>query len=265
MSIQALKQEYEALQRQLQASNYNVQQCTAALTKLRINLVKAGAFKTGAQASDVELLTLARDVLETGAYLSLRAKDVAAFERYIAQLNTFYTDYSKLLPPSKNMYHLIGLNLLRFLSQNKLSEFHTALEVIDPDELHKNPHIKQAVDLEQYLMEGSYNKVWNTRSSISGEEFALFHDILIATIRNEIAGCSEKAYDALPLQDAATLLFFKSLEELLNFANERGWEINPAEQKIFFNATNTTENAGIPQDKIIRQTLTYARELERIV
>lgn len=34
------------------------------------------------------------DVLEMGAYYSVRVKDIAAFERYISQLNTFYYDYA---------------------------------------------------------------------------------------------------------------------------------------------------------------------------
>lgn len=45
------------------------------------------------------------------------------------------------------MYPLIGLNLLRLLSQNRLSDFHTALETIDLDQLQSNQFIKQAVDL----------------------------------------------------------------------------------------------------------------------
>jgi 26S proteasome regulatory subunit N12 len=82
--------------------------------------------------------------------------------------------------------------------------------------------------------------------------------------RNEIANCSEKAYEALPVQDAATLLFMKNMEEVLNFAQERNWKVNPAEQKIYF--TNTDDQVTeIPQEQIIKQTLTYARELERIV
>lgn len=55
--------------------------------------------------------------------------------------------YSAIIPPSQQMYPLIGLNLLRLLSQNKLSEFHTTLESIDSDELQNNQFIKQAVDL----------------------------------------------------------------------------------------------------------------------
>lgn len=111
-----------------------------------------------------------------------------------------------VLPPSPQMYPLIGLNLLRLLSQNRLSDFHTSLETIDPEQLQTNQYIKQAVDLgkrggvrhpgkekdsrhrllcgiEQFLMEGSYNKVWSTRSTVQGEEFMFFYDILINTIR----------------------------------------------------------------------------------
>jgi 26S proteasome regulatory subunit N12 len=45
------------------------------------------------------------------------------------------------------MYPLIGVNLLRLLSQNRLSDFHTALETIDSNQLQTNLFIKQAVDL----------------------------------------------------------------------------------------------------------------------
>lgn len=64
---------------------------------------------------------------------------------------TFYVNYRSVLPPSSQMYPLIGLNLLRLLSQNRLSDFHTALETIDLDQLQSNQFIKQAVDLGKRL------------------------------------------------------------------------------------------------------------------
>lgn len=60
---------------------------------------------------------------------------------------THWNTYRSALPPSSQMYPLIGLNLLRLLSQNRLSDFHTALETIDLDQLQTNQFIKQAVDL----------------------------------------------------------------------------------------------------------------------
>lgn len=50
------------------------------------------------------------------------------------------------------MYPLTGLNLLCLLSQNRLSDFHTSLETIDPDQLQSNQYIKQAVDLGKYII-----------------------------------------------------------------------------------------------------------------
>ncbi|CAG8494789.1 3736_t:CDS:2 [Diversispora eburnea] len=211
-----------------------------------------------------ELLT-ARNILEIGALWSVRVKDIPSFERYIAQLNTYYTDYSSILPQSQQMYPLTGLNLLRLLSQNRIAEFHTALENIEPELLLENPYIKHPVHLEQYLMEGSYNKVWNSREQVPAPDYLFFIDILMRTIRNEIASCSEKAYTSLPLADAATLLFFNNnIHEVLTFASERGWNVIPAEKKIYF-ATKDDEKVEIPHDNIIKQALNYARELEQIV
>lgn len=52
------------------------------------------------------------------------------------------------------------------------------------------------------------------------EEFKFFVDGLMVTIRHEIASCEEKAYDSLPLNDAATLLFFDNMHQVSSFANE---------------------------------------------
>src|SRR6266542_3130892 len=145
------------------------------------------------------------------------------------------------------MYPLMGLNLLRLLSQNRIAEFHTALENIEPEQLLENDYIKHPVHLKQYLMEGSYNKVWNSREKVPAPEYLFFIDILMETIRSaiiylhlyilipllftiiiiiyyynrsEISSCSEKAYDNLPLSDAATLLFYNNNHEISNFATE---------------------------------------------
>ncbi|KAI8584560.1 hypothetical protein K450DRAFT_216909 [Umbelopsis ramanniana AG] len=263
-SIQQISAQRDSLKAEINSAQPNLAKCAQMLTQLKIGLTEIGAYVPQGSQVDPQALVLARDILEMGAYYSVRVKDIDAFVRYISQLSTFYYDYASVLPPSEQMYPLTGLNLLRLLSQNRLSEFHTALEVIDPEQLHNNSYIKHAVDLEQFLMEGSYNKVWGSRSKVKGEEFLFFYNILIDTIRHEIANCSEKAYEALPVQDAATLLFMKNMEDVLNFAQERNWKVNPAEQKIYF--TNTDDEVTvIPQEQIIKQTLTYARELERIV
>lgn len=37
--------------------------------------------------------TLIGDILEIGAFWSVRSKDIPSFDRYFSQLQTFYTDY----------------------------------------------------------------------------------------------------------------------------------------------------------------------------
>lgn len=71
-----------------------------------------------------------RDVLEIGAFFSIETQRIDSFERYFSQLKVYYFDYKDMpgLPESANKYQLIGLNLLRLLSQNRLAEFHTVSE-----------------------------------------------------------------------------------------------------------------------------------------
>ncbi|KAB7494850.1 26S proteasome non-ATPase regulatory subunit 8, partial [Armadillidium nasatum] len=44
------------------------------------------------------------------------------------------------------------------LAQNKVGEFHTALEHLPPSIVSENVYIRHPVAMEQYLMEGAYNK-----------------------------------------------------------------------------------------------------------
>jgi len=114
------------------------------------------------------------------------------------------------------------------------------------------------------MLEGSYSKVWNAREKAPTEEYKFFVDSLMGTIRNEIASCEEAAYDSLPIKDAATLLFFSSQQDLIQFANKRGWEVDLTASTITF-ARKSEEKTEIPRQKIISASLAYARELEQIV
>jgi 26S proteasome regulatory subunit N12 len=58
---------------------------------LKIALTQAGLLVPNKEAKKEDLV-LARDVLEVGAFWSIRAKDVKSFDRYIDLLRVFYTD-----------------------------------------------------------------------------------------------------------------------------------------------------------------------------
>jgi len=214
-------------------------------------------------------LLLAREIIEYGSLMSVKRSDMASFERYIAQLRIFYYDYRNKLPPSKYQQIIIGLNLLRLLAKRNLDEFHTEIELLNDDEL-RSPYVLHPLLLEQYMMEGAYNKVLQAREDVPSEYYSFFMDILMDTIREEIAGCLEKAYQSLRVTDAQKLLGFFEERALLEYAKEHNWVINAIDGVSFVHFSSSENDKAYPKYdirslKVIRQTLHYARELERIV
>jgi 26S proteasome regulatory subunit N12 len=63
------------------------------------------------------------------------------------------------------------------------------LELFDPALISENIYIKHPVKIEQSLMEGSYSKVWNARQDVPAEEYLVFMDLLMQTIRFESVIC----------------------------------------------------------------------------
>ncbi|GLB33652.1 putative CSN8/PSMD8/EIF3K family protein [Lyophyllum shimeji] len=265
MAAHQLKSLYEDLQRSFNGGPSDLKRCGTLLAQLKMGLIETGLLPPRGE-HNLDDLVVARDILEIGAFWSIRTQDVPSFDRYFSQLQNFYTDYSSILPPSKREYPIRGLNLIRLLTQNRIADFHTTLESLPlpADAIADNPYLAHPVNLERWLMEGSYSKVWNAREEAPAEEYKFFVDSLMGTIRNEIASCEEAAYESLPLKDAATLLFFPKQSELLNFAQQRGWQVNPTAGTVTF-VKKGEEKIEIPKEKLIAANLAYARELEQIV
>ncbi|ORX72237.1 hypothetical protein DL89DRAFT_282346 [Linderina pennispora] len=263
LSAKELTALYESTRAAMDSPSPNLDTLRSQLSKLKVGLVQI-AMQNSEVATDTSYLLLKRSALELGAEFSVKVGDIPAFERYMAQLESYYFGDNLGLEESKVMYPLIGLNLLRMLSENLIADFHTTLERIDLNQILNNEFVAHPVKLEQALMEGSYKKVWQARAEVPTPEYLFFVDILMSTIRNEVASCTEKSYASLPLDDAKTVLFFSNMDELLTFAQERGWDVSPAEKKVTF--PSHVENMRVFQgESIMHQTLSYARELERIV
>ncbi|KAF7313679.1 PCI domain-containing protein [Mycena chlorophos] len=255
----SLQSQYSALKAAFAAQDLN--KTGKLLTQLKLGLIQAGLLLPQGDLNPSDLV-VAREILEIGAFWSIRSQDVPSFDRYFSQLQTFYTDYATLAR-SQNEYAIRGLHLIRLLTQNRIADFHTALESLPADAL-DSPFIAHPVNLERWLMEGSYAKVWSARAEAPAAEYGYFVDSLMGTIRNEIASCEEVAYESLPLKDAATLLFFSSQSELLRFAQQRGWIVDVSSGTIKFEKKGE-ESTDIPKEKLIAASLMYARELEQIV
>jgi len=191
--------------------------------------------------------------------------EIPAFERYVAQLKIFYSDCAAVLPASQRQYPILGLNLLRLLAQNRIAEFHTELELIPTELQHSNVYIKYPAQLEQHIMEGSYNKVLSAKQEgVFQKEGMYFMDMLVDTVREEIADCSEKAYATINASDLQGLLMFASPQELADFAEQRGWSIDGS-TVTFSKMEDEAPAQKLPSTQLIQDTLAYAKELERIV
>jgi len=206
--------------------------------------------------------------------MSIKAREISSFERHVAKAKTLYNDYSTIpsdgrlvsMPKSERQNLILGLNLLFLLSQNRMAEFHTELELI-PLEMHTTIFIKHPVRLEQYLMEGSFNKVVAAQREVPADSYHFFMDILIETVRDEIADCCERAYPQLFLKDAQSMLMCSSAAQLESYINardpERVWSMQSG--KVVFNSPEFDSSSQVPSEQLIVRTLEYAKELERIV
>ena len=136
-------------------------------------------------------------------------------------------------------------------------------------EIQNNVYIRHPVSLEQYLMEGSYNKIFLSKDNVPSKYYTFFIDILLDTIRKDIAGCIELAYDRISESEASRLLFFdaKMQSGLANYAQNRKWSLNSKHEYTFNHGKDRNELGAtkIPAQKIALQMLEYARQLEMIV
>ncbi|GKZ22121.1 regulatory particle non-ATPase [Aspergillus brasiliensis] len=233
-------------------------------------------------SAPAELVAQAREVLELGALASIRQTDAPTFTRYYQQLQPFYdlerdsTNAGHVDIRNSQRSKITGLYLLLLLSMGDSTSFHTVLEGLVEEaslkgkSVEDDPFIKYPVELERNLMEGSYDKVWRETNSerVPSEDFALFSNVLVGTIRSEIADCSEKAYPSLPISNAKNLLFLDSEGAVIEFAQQRGWVLRDG--RIFFPvepeaAARSEKDILVASGTIIENAIGYARELETIV
>eukprot|EP00164_Ancoracysta_twista_P001715 GFYU01002249.1.p1 GENE.GFYU01002249.1~~GFYU01002249.1.p1 ORF type:complete len:267 (-),score=100.14 GFYU01002249.1:225-1025(-) len=266
MAIDAqLMSKYKEL-KQLFDSNSDPQKCLALLNQLKIDLFAFLTPVATPTAAQKEEFTVARDVLEMATMLSVRTADMGGLERHFAQLKPFYYDFSTFLDASPRHWSILGLNLMRLLAQNLIAEFHTELELIPLDQF-ANPYIQFPVELEREIMEGSYHKLVKTTKSLPDPSYSTFMDTLLSTVRNDVAECSAAAYESLDKQSAQSLFMFSNEKDLAAFIADNGWEMKGS--RVYFNADMDVKDSGsklqIPSLNVIKETLSYAKELERIV
>lgn len=164
-----------------------LQNAPQLLSRAKLALLKLNALIPSSNTSP-DHLTAAREILEIGAFTSIRLRDTDAFTRYYQQLQPFYAIPSRRQQQT-NESKVTGLYLLLLLSTGDYAGFHTVLEGLETSEegkkqVEKDEFIRYPVRLEQALMEGSYDKVWGETKGerVPSEEFAIFSEVSLATV-----------------------------------------------------------------------------------
>ncbi|EMC95606.1 hypothetical protein BAUCODRAFT_576812 [Baudoinia panamericana UAMH 10762] len=253
-----------------------IQQAPQLLSRGKLALLHLKALVPSSQTSPQHLL-LGASILECGALISIRLKDTESFTRYYQQLQSFYSlpdDRFARHGRPKHQSQVTGLYLLLLLSLGDYGGFHTVLEGLEVSrgkaQVEKDVFIQYPIRLEQALMEGSYDKVWGETKGerVPSEEFGVFSEVLINTIRSEIASCSERAYPSLPIANAKNLLFLDSEGAVVQFAQSRGWVARDGriyfpqqEEELLAAEKDVMSSSGA----VIENTLGYAQKLETIV
>ena len=220
------------------------------------------------QTAPIESITLAANALELGVLLSVADDDLDAFARNISQLKPYYAVLSSSTnnnTTTERKCHVLGLNLMHLLVDNRLSEFHAELELLSEADA-GTPYVSFPITLERQLMVGSYDEVLNAKSTVPDPSYNFFMENLLETVRDSIADCVEVSYKSMKLDDAVTMMKFENGSELQEYVQEKreDWIVE-GERLMFQPPPIGSKAADIPSMKLMAQSLSYATELERIV
>jgi 26S proteasome regulatory subunit N12 len=202
---------------------------------------------------------VAAEALEIGILLAVEEGDLDAFARNVAQIKPMYA----ILKTTVRKCHILGLNLMNLLVENRLSEFHAELELLTDEEA-SNAFVSFPITLERRLMVGTYDEVLSVK--VPDASYQFFVDNLLQTVRDSIADCVEVSYKNMKINDAMTMMKFHSRQELLEYMDEcRDDWIVQGDTLCFQPPPSGSKASDIPSMQLIAQSLSYAMEMERIV
>uniref|UniRef100_A0A914XLB1 CSN8/PSMD8/EIF3K domain-containing protein n=1 Tax=Plectus sambesii TaxID=2011161 RepID=A0A914XLB1_9BILA len=129
-----------------------------------------------------------------------------------------------------------------------------------------NPYISMPVKLEQYLMEGAYNKVVLTEKNLPSPYYMVFVKTMLDTVRKEIAQCVEKSFKRIAGPEAARMLLFTTADEAFEYGIKRGWTLT-GDHFVFedANVNSSHQPKTVETDRLAKQNVYYAKQLEMIV
>jgi len=245
-------------------SKNDLKACDQLVNKIKSKVVAFPGLVPGSVSPSVKAeLTVAQEGLEYAVKVAAKMEDKDAFQRNFSMLQTFYSSAAEVgMPPSAHQNLLLALHLMSLLVENRTAEFHMELELL-PREARSDKYISHVIQVEQWMMDGAYNNVSESKKHIPDPAFGWLTAMLMSTVRSEVASCIEQAYHTLKVKDAQELLMVDSEAEVSKIAEERGWKVLGG---VFqFKEATEKSHEAIPTLQLITNSLMYARELERIV
>mmetsp|Transcript_18510 Transcript_18510/g.26145 ORF Transcript_18510/g.26145 Transcript_18510/m.26145 type:complete len:258 (+) Transcript_18510:180-953(+) len=246
-----------------QVNNGDVDGGMSTLAKLKI------AMMDFPEPLSQDHLQIATSALELGVLLSVADGDLDGFARHVAQLKPYYSFHSDSSFSSERKCHVLGLNLMYLLVENRLSEFHAELELLTVEQS-QSKYITFPIQLERQLMVGAYDQVLTSATQVPDTTTytTLFMENLLQTVRDSIADCLEVSYSKMTLEDAVQMMKLSNSTELKEYIEEcrDDWILSEDGTELLFQPPPTgLKSSDIPSMKLISQSLTYATEMDRIV
>lgn len=266
-TVRKAAEEYKKLKLAYEADDH--EKCAGILKIIGRLLISFPTYLSPRTASPTrrQELSLARDVLELGALVSAKSKNLQAFEQYFNQLQVYYTDVAvEDLPESPRYMTILGLNLLRLLVSSRIAEFHTELVKVNRRPgADRDQCIRFAILLERCLMEGSYNKLLNSRKQAPVNEYLPVVEMLEQTVRNEVALCIPQSYNQLSIKAAQTILMLPSVQDVMEIGRELQWKLSPDKRSFVFLRVEDLSKNKIPFMEMIEHHIDYAADLQKII
>eukprot|EP00756_Hemistasia_phaeocysticola_P055066 Hpha_TRINITY_DN30982_c0_g1::TRINITY_DN30982_c0_g1_i1::g.112216::m.112216/K03031/PSMD8, RPN12; 26S proteasome regulatory subunit N12 len=291
-SAAAVKEAYELLLKYKDAfSKKDHGACATLLSQLKRLFTKLPTFLSPAvdapgRAREVILVrdTFEHACLETASRVPQDPQvALAEFGRHYEVLRTYYEDFTDVAASERRLL-VVGLNLLRLLALGDSKSFHMELEGVGLED-QETPYVKDVVQLERYLEEGSYNKLLDARKKVPSSDYSPLMDMLLDTVRRGVFECAPTAYTSLSKSAACGLLMFtgaeaeKQMVEYIRAENERrrgqaelsgetyteAWK--EREGRFVFREEGELghKKESLPFDAVMRQQLDFAHELQRVV
>jgi len=262
MALEKAAADLAVLKQQVASKSYDAAKSTLVGIKIGMTTFTSLPPAPPSTPAAAQERQIAGETFEQAVLLSVGMEDTQSFQRHFAQLKPFYAEAPTASPLQCTV---CGLNLMLLLVENRLAEFHSELELLGEEE-RANEAIAFPIRLEQYLMVGSYNQVLEAKASMPNASFDFFMALLLDTVRDFIAECTEVAYTELSMSAAQTMMILGSREELVSFIEEahENWVVD-GETLRFNPASTASKSSEVPSMRLMSEALGYATELERIV